>query len=150
MADLLPCPFCGGNAELDTRRSYRKIGSGDLDDAVAVYCLECTADHMACRADHIGLTTDDLVDMVSAAWNRRAPIAGWRDMKDAPKDGTRILLGCFATELRERLGHTAVDYWHSLIAGDNFDGWGRFNAAVWPPTHWMPLPAAPVDGGEDA
>ena len=71
-------------------------------------------------------------------------------MKDAPKDGTRILLGCFATEFRERLGHTAVDYWHSLIAGDNFDGWGRFNAAFWPPTHWMPLPAVPVDGGADA
>lgn len=135
MADLLPCPFCGGKAE--------RIDIEDGDNAGGS-CVICTA----CNAS--GNVEFGFKENFVSNWNRRAPIAGWRDMKDAPKDGTRILLGCFATELRERLGHTAVDYWHSLIAGDNFDGWGRFNAAIWPPTHWMPLPAAPVDGGEDA
>ena len=131
MADLLPCPFCGGPAHLVIE-----------DEFCRIRCHQCGA---------TGSPSDPIREEDTiAAWNRRAPIAGWRDMKDAPKDGTRILLGCFATEFRERLGHTAVDYWHSLIAGDNFDGWGRFNAAFWPPTHWMPLPAAPVDGGEDA
>lgn len=137
MADLLPCPFCGGNAELDTRRSYRKIGSGDLDDAVAVYCLECTADHMACRADHIGLTTNDLVDIVSAAWNRRAPVAGWRSIETAPVD-LPVLLYCpnLGVANPERIeldpAHTSRGSHHS---------WA---------TMWMPLPAAPVDGGENA
>lgn len=147
MTDLLPCPFCGGNAELDTRRSYRKIGSGDLDDAVAVYCLECTADHMACRADHIGLTTNDLVDIVSAAWNRRAPVAGWQPIETAPKDGTRFLTwdSYYGVRMGRAFMRADHDDWLSYVDSNGSSHKGGIRAS-----HWMPLPAASVDGGEDA
>jgi hypothetical protein len=58
---------------MDTRRAYRNISTGQLGDAVAIYCLRCSADMNACRADHSGLSDEDLICMVSEMWNQRAP-----------------------------------------------------------------------------
>jgi len=90
------------------------------------------------------------IDALTAEIERLRAPPKWRPIATAPKDGTHIILGCFETEFRERLGHIAIDYWHSIAVGNAYDGWGQFNQYHWPPTHWMPLPAAPVDGGEDA
>lgn len=51
---LLPCPFCGGEAKMDTQRSYRTLDA-KLDSAIAIYCVDCGADHSICRADHRGV-----------------------------------------------------------------------------------------------
>lgn len=69
MTALQCCPFCGGEAELDTRRSYRQIVTGNLGSGVAVYCVSCDADMMRCREDVPDVAAEDLI----AAWNRRAP-----------------------------------------------------------------------------
>ena len=69
MADLKPCPFCGGPAELDTRRPFLTLGSGKPGDGISVYCVgECSAEMMLCRGDVEGLTDEMVIDL----WNRRA------------------------------------------------------------------------------
>ena len=73
MDNLLNCPFCGGEAELDTRRPYRGM-DGKLGDSVAVYCTGedgCPADMQICREDAVGATTDQLIEELSALWNSR-------------------------------------------------------------------------------
>ena len=62
MAELKPCPFCGGEAGLTTKNlSYGAIGA-------VVACKECGAKSMiyCVRADWCAN------DMATNAWNRRA------------------------------------------------------------------------------
>jgi hypothetical protein len=61
----------------------------------------------------------------------------WQDISTAPKDGTKVLVGCFwvAEGYAQFLGHMAVDHWE-----DRFRGFGKFNSSYWPATHWQPLP----------
>lgn len=66
--DLLPCPFCGGAAEIDSQQAYRNISTGRLETAVAVYCTSCGAQHTICRGD---VRDAELTD-VTELWNRRA------------------------------------------------------------------------------
>lgn len=71
-AALLPCPFCGAEAELGTRRPYRNITSGRLGDATAIYCTKCHADMAICHEEFRDHTVDELVGILREAWNRRA------------------------------------------------------------------------------
>lgn len=71
--DLKPCPFCGGDPEMDTLRAYRNISTGRLGDGVAVYCTACSADMMMCRADHPGMETEDMINVMRDEWNKRTP-----------------------------------------------------------------------------
>ena len=41
--ELKPCTFCGGEAEIDTKQPFRAFVSGNIEDAVAVYCTNCDA-----------------------------------------------------------------------------------------------------------
>ena len=66
----------------------------------------------------------------------------WQDISTAPKDGTKVLVGRFTAGMADRSGIVAIDYWHSRNE-HSFEGWGRFNAQYWPPTHWMPIPSPP-------
>ena len=90
---LLPCPFCGGVAEQDYQQPYRSISAGKLGKACTIYCTECSANMVLCHEDHPGVSPDDLMAELVAAWNRRAAIpargvgvkpqdvlnAAWRD-----------------------------------------------------------------------
>jgi hypothetical protein len=69
---LLPCPFCGGDAEIDTRRGYRQLPTGVVGGGVAIYCTNCSSDMMHCYEDHSGVDRDDLRADLVAAWNKRA------------------------------------------------------------------------------
>lgn len=69
---LAPCPFCGGEAEMDTQRSYRALTSGKLGRAVAIYCLACDADMTLCWEDVPAMATDDMAALLTENWNRRA------------------------------------------------------------------------------
>lgn len=69
--ELKPCPFCGGPAELDTKRPFRSLDSGDLMEAVAVYCHECSAEISECY--YLESEAEDLIDSVIEAWNKRVP-----------------------------------------------------------------------------
>lgn len=78
-AKLLPCPFCGGAAEMDSQRGYLTMPGGKLDSAVAIYCTECSAEHSMCRADHRDLFVDDLINIMIEAWNKRTPLTNSRN-----------------------------------------------------------------------
>ncbi len=69
---LKPCPFCGGRAELDSRRGYRSLTTGNIESAVAIYCLQCSADMSICHRDRPGIDPSELADELREAWNKRA------------------------------------------------------------------------------
>jgi len=81
---------------------------------------------------------DDIVDAILAL--PAAPETGWRDIAAAPKDGTLVMVG--AAGCGVSIVRWMLDCW--------IDEQG-FTQAKWP-THWMPLPDAPVapspKGGE--
>jgi hypothetical protein len=71
-SNLLPCPFCGGAAEMDSRQGYRALSDGRIGSAVAIYCVACSAQHTACHRDHPDMQVDDICEMVRSWWNKRA------------------------------------------------------------------------------
>ena len=70
----------------------------------------------------------------------------WMPMESAPKDGRDVLLYCDDTE------EMFVGFWGDARDGNPKKGWvfarqRDVTFMVDTPSHWMPLPAAPVDGG---
>ncbi len=66
--ELKPCPMCGGPAEMDTLRGYRRWSDGSVGNAIAVYCTECTLEISVCRDDVPDIEPEQVAEM----WNRRA------------------------------------------------------------------------------
>lgn len=85
---LLPCPFCGGEAEIDKRRHFYDY-HGLPGEGVAIYCINnnppCHADMMLCRGDLPDWTAEEMVEHLSEAWNRRATVIATAELaaKDA-------------------------------------------------------------------
>lgn len=71
---LLPCPFCGQRAEMDTMQGYRSI-EGKLGNRIAVYCTECCADLGICREDFPGVSDEAIIQWVTQQWNKRSPVS---------------------------------------------------------------------------
>ena len=67
MTRLKPCPFCGGEAELDSNISFREFVSGEISRAVSVYCRSCSAEITVCVPDVPDITPEQVADM----WNSR-------------------------------------------------------------------------------
>lgn len=92
---LLPCPFCGGDAEIDTRRGYRQLPTGVVGSGVAIYCTNCSSDMMHCYEDHSGVDRDDLRADLVGAWNKRAAeAAAFRRGVEAMRVATWRALDC--------------------------------------------------------
>lgn len=68
---LLPCPFCGGDAEADIAQGFRRIGDGRHANAVAIYCTKCTAQMSMCYDDFPQYSAQDLLTILTYAWNIR-------------------------------------------------------------------------------
>jgi hypothetical protein len=83
MANLKPCPFCDGEAELDTSQAYRALSGGTLGSRAAVYCTRCGADMGFCYEDAPGTPREDIVNQVVNDWNRRAPSPDMREAVEA-------------------------------------------------------------------
>lgn len=148
---LVPCPFCGGEAE-----------RFEMADRAGVRC----ADIMCAGSHRLPSHGEDYV----AAWNRRAApaspllegggqcsgisgeLSGWQDISTAPKDGTRfhvwadgyewpetVLWELYDEETAEEIGE--VGYWTyaETLMSDAADDCGQDD---W--THWRPLPDAPT------
>jgi len=81
--ELKPCPFCGGEAELDTSQAYRALSGGTLGSRAAVYCARCGADMGFCYEDAPGTPREDIVNQVVDDWNRRAPSPDMREAVEA-------------------------------------------------------------------
>lgn len=84
--DLLACPFCGGDAESDTMRTFRRMKDGNLSNAVAIYCTKCTAQVSMCHDDHKEYAPDDMLTILTDAWNRRQANAALSQAATTQKD----------------------------------------------------------------
>jgi hypothetical protein len=68
--ELEPCPFCGGDSELDTRQGYAQFPpNGKSGTRITVYCRDCGSEVGVCREDVPDITPEAVVEM----WNRRTP-----------------------------------------------------------------------------
>lgn len=138
LADLLPCPFCGGRAEI-------------VDELLTFHSM-CTL----CGATG---SVSSYLNGALDSWNRRSQpvVSQWLPIESAPKDGTEVLL----------FGRDCVTYgsWSEpssiprLVYQDGFAPehvWEEFEP-YWasadggfteehPPTHWQPLPPPPQQG----
>jgi hypothetical protein len=67
----------------------------------------------------------------------------WKPIDSAPLDGTKVLL------FRPPDAQFVGCYISLRIKGGTITGWRIFahgSPAIWPkPTHWMPLPEAPIN-----
>lgn len=62
---LKPCPFCGGEADLDTNQAYRALLSGTVGKAIAAHCTKCDASIQVCFRDVPDITPEAVAEM----WN---------------------------------------------------------------------------------
>lgn len=69
--ELKPCPFCGGEAEIDRLQSYRQYLLGELGTKTAIYCTKCDADMSFCHEDHPDHDLEELAGELIVAWNTR-------------------------------------------------------------------------------
>ena len=81
---LLPCPFCGGEAENDFQQTYRAIQDGRIDHGAAVYCTRCNANMIMCRGDHPELSDEERMAVMIEDWNRRSPTPQTREETPQP------------------------------------------------------------------
>lgn len=74
VANLLPCPFCGADAEADIDQAFRRMTDGKLSSAVAIYCTKCTVQASMCHDDHPKYAPEDMLAILAEAWNFRTPL----------------------------------------------------------------------------
>ena len=91
------------------------------------------------------------------AWNTRAALAAptspWLPISSAPKDGTRLWLyfPLFAGSSHQEAGYWDVQKYHDkpkpFWNGDGERTYGILHYRKYPPSHYKPLPAGPVEQG---
>ena len=125
---LKPCPFCGGEA-----KGERLFSTSGKSSTFYIGCSndDCWAEVSTSHPDEAEAT---------AAWNKRsvgssAPLSAWLPIESAPKDGTKIL-----AFVRGK-GWDVMRY-HIPANPDARQFW--IGSYLIQPTHWMPLPSAPV------
>jgi len=67
---LLPCPFCGGEAVVTTKRWTNALG--DVDYTARAACPRCSDIHR-----HVGDTEEEAIEKAIEAWNTRSESAGF-------------------------------------------------------------------------
>lgn len=93
---LLPCPFCGGEAEIDTLRAYARLGKPHVGHHAAIYCIECSAE-IAVDHEDFGGYVDHMRTEITAAWNRRTAFLSQSGEGDATDvNGKKLCPDCAA------------------------------------------------------
>ncbi len=94
----------------------------------------------------IGRAVDD-----DAAWYARAPATAWQPIETAPRDGTPVLTYSADAAADPRQGPVGNPGTPILVMAYIVGEWelvdeiGDWHIPQYDPTHWMPLPAPPVD-----
>lgn len=102
--------------------------------------------HLTGSSAGVILPSDHLYATEALAAALADHVVGWRTMDSAPKDGERVLVWGQPENTGELTFHRAgahTAYW------DEIDGAFCLSGSTWQgpfvhPTHWMPLPAAPL------
>lgn len=119
--ELKPCPFCGGEAELDYEQGFF-VASGKSEKRVAIYCTKCDADMGMCYSDFPEYDHDQMAAILADKWNTRpaAPVegvetAGYRVVNNGlvglntkKPDATALNSGILAEELVKRSQAEAI------------------------------------------
>lgn len=135
----IPCPFCGEEASLDITPTQK----------YQMWCTSCACVNMG----RFYPTADEAL----AAWNRRADLRGM--VKEAPQQwipvGERLPSTCQnergePTEFNVMLLNATEATTMCYDGSQWFDmDWQRGEPNGYHTvTHWMPLPAPPIDGGD--
>lgn len=125
------CSMCG-------KPAARKVGEEIFHDDPHPIRHNLTA--YVCL-DHFNMIMD------RGGWQARAALADWQPIETAPKDGTRILLiasGWSNTNAAERGYWERQPYHKKPKPYWQYDRWNASTSREHPPTHWMPLPPAPL------
>lgn len=121
--DVLPCPFCGGDAEMDTMQGYCSL-KGVLGSQVAIYCTKCSASQSLCREDHRELSHDDLIFAAKDLWNQRDElnrVLGSPSLRVAGERNTEIIKLRSILKLKDEvLGLIAKDFAKSNMSQGNY------------------------------
>ena len=130
MQELKACPFCGGAATVEN------ISTSLFTDR-PLWMVGCFS--RKCEVE--AFIIDDRQEEAVRLWNTRTKPsqAGWQPIESAPKDG--------APFIAYQNGEIYACRW--LIdepdEGPPAEGWfDTVNASFEAPTHWMPLPTAPL------
>ena len=119
---LLPCPFCGEEAEIESFPVFTNLRPYSPETADKKYYVQCKGCATQC-----GALEYDTPEETIAAWNRRA--GGWIPVKERlPGKGECLVVHTDGTV------HPA-----SVIFGEDFKHC----------THWMPLPKPPEGGAHN-
>ena len=62
--DLLPCPFCGAEAEIITL-------TGEDDPGIGAQCVQCTSSACGAASGLVYPLMDDVTDLLCERWNKR-------------------------------------------------------------------------------
>lgn len=62
----------------------------------------------------------------------------WQPIETAPKDGTAVIVSAYIRDNPSEGRFVCQAHFH----GGHW--WGNPDESIYPPTHWMPLPAAPA------
>ena len=125
MGELKPCPFCGGEAEIEV--NHTDYTNGEHTTTYEPKCNDCLLSRQPLQCKKTAIN----------AWNQRQD--GWISVEDGyPKEAGHYL--CYAivgsmspkTRVMERrLSQSDIDR-----KSTNLGDWVRL-------THWKPLPGAP-------
>lgn len=119
MDEILPCPFCGGEAEPVNYSPF---------------------DGWHCRCKRCDLEGNEWLDAATAvrAWNRRVPPVAvqeerdaWQPIETVPASADDVLVLTRRNKIKVETGHYARNCWLSDDEDCLF-------------THWMPAPPPPA------
>ena len=147
---LLPCPFCGGEAEIDATGNVDFYGHEHQD--VMVTCKSCEAEIYVSVGSGKGATFScscchDVTAEAVKRWNARAKVPSWISVDTPPENSTWVMIKTTSPLTNDRIVTMAFyefneesneTYWlsHHNESG-TADGWEDV-------THWQPLP--PMNG----
>lgn len=101
---LVPCPFCGAEAERDWHYWFRHLDDGRVGKGVGIHCTNCDAYMTRCRAEFPGTPDEDLMADLEQQWNRRTAAPQPEPPADLVERAKALFIGLAENMRHERDG----------------------------------------------